>query len=126
LSASLLLGRWAEENHSRVRKARSAYVPAAAAGSKTIPYQNLPEADYRDLLRQFGLPAPLAAGIASWGVEAGRGALFDNGHQLSRLIGRPTETSAAAVSQALTGRHRSVAWKKGAGGTPRRTLAYGA
>jgi NAD(P)H dehydrogenase (quinone) len=72
---------------------------------KTIPYHNLPEADYRDRLLKFGLPAPLAAGIASWGVEAARGALFDDGHQLSRLIGRPTGTLAAAIGQALLARH---------------------
>jgi len=69
---------------------------------KTIPYQNLPEADYRAILLKIGLPAFLAAGLASWDVEAARGALFDDGRQLSKLIGRPTTPMAESVRQALS------------------------
>ncbi len=68
---------------------------------KTIPYRNLPEADYRAALLSAGLPEWLAAGLASWDTGAAQGALFDNGHQLSRLIGRPTTPLAEAVRQAL-------------------------
>lgn len=68
---------------------------------KTIPYQNLPEADYRGILLKLGLPAGLASGLASWDVDASRGALFDDGHQLSKLIGRPTTPLAESVKQAL-------------------------
>ena len=68
---------------------------------KTIPYQNLPEADYAKALAALGLPAGLAQAIAGWDVAASNGALFDDGRQLSRLIGRPTTTLAAAVAAAL-------------------------
>lgn len=68
---------------------------------KPIVYQNLPEADYAAALAGFGLPAPLAQAIASWDVGAAQGALFDDGHQLSALIGRPTTPLAAVVADAL-------------------------
>jgi NAD(P)H dehydrogenase (quinone) len=70
---------------------------------KTIPYQNLPEADYAALLLKAGLPAALAAGLASWDTAASQGALFDDGRQLSKLIGRPTTPLAESVRQALKG-----------------------
>jgi len=68
---------------------------------KSIPYANLPEATYRDILLKAGLPEGLAAGLASWDVDASKGALFDDGRQLSRLIGRPTTPLADSVRQAL-------------------------
>lgn len=68
---------------------------------KTIPYVNLPEATYRDILLKAGLPEGLAAGLASWDVDASKGALFDHSRQLSRLIGRPTTPLAELVRQAL-------------------------
>lgn len=68
---------------------------------RSIPYQNIPEADYRALLLKVGLPAVLAAGLASWDAAASHGALFDDGRQLSRLIGRPTTPLAESVRQAL-------------------------
>lgn len=71
---------------------------------KTIPYKNLPEADYAAALAGFGLPPPIAAAIASWDVGASKGALFDDGRQLSQLIGRRTTPLAAAVGEALKAR----------------------
>ncbi len=68
---------------------------------KTIPYRNLPEADYRAALLSAGLPEWLASGLASWDTGAAQGALFDDSRQLSRLIGRPTTSLAEAVRQAL-------------------------
>lgn len=68
---------------------------------KAIPYRNLPEDDYRAVLLQIGLPEGLAAGLASWDVDASRGALFDDGHQLSKMIGRPTTALAESVRRAL-------------------------
>lgn len=68
---------------------------------KTIPYKNLPEADYAAALAGFGLPEGIAKAIASWDVGASRGALFDNGRQLSKLIGRPTAPLSATVAAAL-------------------------
>ncbi|CAM5781443.1 SDR family oxidoreductase [Castellaniella caeni] len=68
---------------------------------KAIRYQNLSEAEYAAKLREFGLPAGFAAAIASWDVGAAAGGLFDEGHQLSRLIGRPTTPLSAVVAHAL-------------------------
>jgi NAD(P)H dehydrogenase (quinone) len=68
---------------------------------KTISYKNLPEADYRAALIGLGLPEPLAQAYASYDVGASQGALFDDGRQLSALIGRPTTSLATAVADAL-------------------------
>ena len=68
---------------------------------KSIVYKNLPEADYVKKLQEFGLPAGFAAAIAGWDVGASKGGLFDDGHVLSKLIGRPTTPMPATVAQAL-------------------------
>lgn len=68
---------------------------------KTVPYVNLPEAQYADVLLKAGLPAPFAQAIASWDTGASQGALFDDQHELSRLIGRPTTPLADAIRTAL-------------------------
>ena len=68
---------------------------------RTIPYRNLPEAEYAAALTGFGLPQALAQAIAGWDVAASRGALLDDGHQLSRLIGRPTTPMTVAVADAV-------------------------
>lgn len=68
---------------------------------RTLPYRDLPQADYAAILEGAGLPAGLAAAIASWDAGASKGALFDDGHALSRLIGRPTTPLAASVAAAL-------------------------
>ncbi len=64
---------------------------------REIPYQNLPEAEYAKILANAGLPQALAAAIASWDVGASEDALFDDGKQLSVLIGRPTTPLSDAV-----------------------------
>lgn len=68
---------------------------------RTIPYKDLPQAEYAALLTGFGLPVGLAQGLAAWDVDASRGALFDDSRQLSRLIGRPTTPLAHSVAKAL-------------------------
>jgi NAD(P)H dehydrogenase (quinone) len=68
---------------------------------KAIPYKNLAEADYAAALKGFGLPEGFAKAIAGWDVAASQGALFDDGKQLSRLIGRPTTPLASSVAAAL-------------------------
>ncbi|CAN5196168.1 SDR family oxidoreductase [soil metagenome] len=68
---------------------------------KDIPYKNLPEADYAAALENHGVPAFFAKAIASWDVGASSGALFDDGKQLSRLIGRPTTPLSVPVAAAL-------------------------
>ena len=69
---------------------------------RDIPYRDLPPADYARALEAAGLPAGLAAALAAWDVDASRGALEDDGHALSRLIGRRTAPLSAAVKRALT------------------------
>jgi len=70
---------------------------------KSIPYHDLPKADYAAILLKAGLPPVFAHGLAQWDVDASHGALFDDGRQLSRLIGRPTTSLSDAVKQALNG-----------------------
>ena len=71
---------------------------------RTIPYRDLPAAEYAAALEGFGLPKVIAEAIAGWDVAASHGALFDEGRQLSTLIGRPTTPLAAVVAEALTGK----------------------
>lgn len=68
---------------------------------RDIPYRDLPEAEYARILAGFGLPEGFARAIAGWDVAASQGALFDDGRQLSRLIGRPTTPLAVSVAAAL-------------------------
>ena len=68
---------------------------------RTIPYKNMPVAEYAAALAGFGLPEAIAKAVASWDVDASNGALFDGGRQLSALIGRPTTPLSTAVADAL-------------------------
>lgn len=75
----------------------------ARQSGKPVVYKDLPKAAYAAALVQAGLPDGFAALLADSDVGASRGALFDNGHQLSQLIGRPTTPWAEAVKTALAG-----------------------
>lgn len=68
---------------------------------RDIPYRDLPEADYAAALAGAGLPEGFARALAGWEVGASQGALFDNGRQLSALIGRPTTPLSATVGETL-------------------------
>ncbi|RWM28182.1 SDR family oxidoreductase [Mesorhizobium sp.] len=70
---------------------------------KTIIYNDLSEADYRDVLTGAGLSADLAALLADADAAASRGALFDDGGALGRLIGRPTTSMQSLVAASLHG-----------------------
>ena len=70
---------------------------------KTIPYRNLPEAEYAATLANFGLPEPMAKAYANFDSGAAHGALFEGGHELSRLIGRPTTPLSQSIAAALRG-----------------------
>jgi NAD(P)H dehydrogenase (quinone) len=70
---------------------------------KAIPYNNLPETEYAKILKSFGIPEGFADAIASWDVSASKGDLFDESHQLSKLIGKPTTPLAQTVKEALAG-----------------------
>ena len=73
----------------------------ARQSGKAVLYQDLPEADYKAALISAGLPEGFAALLADSDVGASQGGLFDDGHQLSQLIGRPTTPLAAIISAAL-------------------------
>lgn len=66
---------------------------------RKIAYQNLPEADFAAALAGAGLPEAFAALLADSDAGAAKGALFDNGLQLSALIGRPATPYAATIAQ---------------------------
>jgi NAD(P)H dehydrogenase (quinone) len=68
---------------------------------KSVPYANLAEADFKAALLGAGLPESLAALLADSDVGASKGGLFDDGHALSGLIGRPTTPLAASMAAAL-------------------------
>lgn len=68
---------------------------------KNIPYNNLLEAEYANILKSLGLPEGLAQAIAGWDVGASKDDLFDDTKQLSALIGHPTTSLAKVVADAL-------------------------
>ena len=68
---------------------------------KTIPYNNLSEAEYADTLTSMGLPEGLAKAFASFDTGAAHDDLFNDGKVLSQLIGRPTTSLSEAVKAAL-------------------------
>lgn len=71
------------------------------ATGKTIPYVNLPKAEYKGALLQAGLPEPIAELLADSDIGASQGALYETGGQLGRLIGRPTTAWAAQIRASL-------------------------
>ncbi len=70
---------------------------------KTVVYKDMPEADYRAALLGVGLPGFLADLVSQSSACAAKGALDDDSHTLSRLIGRPTTPLRDAVAAALKG-----------------------
>ena len=68
---------------------------------KPIGYVNLPEAEYKKALLGAGLPEFLAELLADSDTGVSKGGLFDESHQLSKLIGRPTTALATAVKAVL-------------------------
>ncbi|MBJ7222225.1 MULTISPECIES: SDR family oxidoreductase [unclassified Brenneria] len=68
---------------------------------KTIGYRNLPPAEFSAALAAAGIPEVFADIIADSDVGAAKGGLFDDGHQLSRLIGRATTPLATVVKGAI-------------------------
>jgi len=69
---------------------------------KTIPYNSLPTEVYAGILASFGLPEGFAKILADSDEKAASGALFDDSHTLSRLIGRPTTPMAVTVAETIS------------------------
>jgi NAD(P)H dehydrogenase (quinone) len=68
---------------------------------RQIGYADMPQAEFRNVLVGAGLPEPIADLLADSDAGAARGGLFDDGRQLSALIGRPTTPLSALVETAL-------------------------
>ncbi len=73
----------------------------ARRSGEQVEYVNLPPAEFSAALIGAGLPAPLAELLADSDAGAAQGALFDDSHTLSKLIGRPTTPFAAVIKATL-------------------------
>ena len=63
---------------------------AAEASGKPITYQNLTPEEFRSAAVKAGVPEMLATLLSDIDASVAKGALFDNGGELARLIRRPT------------------------------------
>lgn len=70
---------------------------------KNIPYKNFSESEYAERLKSFGISEGLAQAIAGWDISASKNDLFDDGKQLSQLIGHATTPLSEMVAEALKG-----------------------
>jgi NAD(P)H dehydrogenase (quinone) len=70
---------------------------------KKIVYKNLPVEEYIDALVKTGMPEGYARFFAGTHVATEKGDLFDDGCQLSKLIGRPTTSLAQVIADVLAG-----------------------
>ena len=68
---------------------------------KNIIYRNLSEQEYVETLLGFGIPDQLAYAIAGWDVSASKGDLFNQGHDMSDIIGRDTTSLSESIKNAL-------------------------
>lgn len=68
---------------------------------KNIIYRNLSEQEYVETLLGFGIPGQLAHAIAGWDVSASKGDLFNQGHDMSDIIGRDTTSLSESIKNAL-------------------------
>jgi NAD(P)H dehydrogenase (quinone) len=68
---------------------------------KPVAYKGMSEAEFAAALSGMGLPEPVAQLVAGFDAAAAQGALYDDSHQLSTLIGHPTTSLADAVGAAL-------------------------
>lgn len=73
----------------------------ARQSGRPVSYHDMPQEAYAAALLDVGLPAPLATLLSESDAGAAQGGLFDDGHQLSRLIGRPTTPLSSLIEAAL-------------------------
>lgn len=69
---------------------------------KTVEYKNLPVEEYVAVLQSAGLPEMWAQFYGGTNVSTEKGDLFDDGHQLSKLIGHPTTPLYKTLAEALS------------------------
>jgi len=68
---------------------------------KPVAYVDMSKDDYAAALESAGLPGVVAQMLADSDFESSKDQLFDAGHMLSALIGRPTTPIAATIAAAL-------------------------
>ena len=68
----------------------------------SIPYKDIPEQEYANILKNIGLPEGFAYALASWDVNASKGDLFCDTNHLTEILGRPTTPIAESVKVALS------------------------
>ncbi len=73
----------------------------AKVAGKPVAYMPMSQGDYAKALIGFGLPEGFAQVLADSDARSGEGALADDSHTLSRLIGRPTTPIAKTIAAAL-------------------------
>ncbi len=78
----------------------------AKQSHEPVNYEDLPEDEFKAALIGMGLPEALARMLADSSAKAAQGALFDDGHALSTLIGRPTAALAQVVAAAMATKPR--------------------
>lgn len=74
---------------------------------REVTYTNLSQTEHEAALVEAGLPEAIAAMLANADAGIAKGALYDDSHQLSALIGRPTTPIASVVGEALAQLGRS-------------------
>jgi NAD(P)H dehydrogenase (quinone) len=78
----------------------AAFVAAVAdASGKPLPYRNMNPEEYRTALLGAGVPEIFARILSDTDAGVAKGALFDEGGELARLIGRPTIPFHTTVSE---------------------------
>ncbi len=71
---------------------------ASETSGKTVTYRNVTAEDYRSGALKAGVPETFAKILSDTDAGAATGALFDDGGELARLIGRPTTPFRATVA----------------------------
>jgi len=74
----------------------------SATTGNEIAYTDLPEADFANALVGAGLPEGFAKTLADSETQARTGSLFEDGGDLSRLLGRPTTPMIETIKTALS------------------------
>ena len=74
-----------------------------AVSGRPVTYQNMDETAYAEMLKGFGVPAPLADKLADADTHLAKGELFTDSGDLRRLIGRPTTPMSEAVKAGWQG-----------------------
>ena len=68
---------------------------------KSIPYKDIPEQEYANILKNIGFPEGFAQALASWDVSASKGDLYCDTNHLTEILGRPTTPIVETVKSTL-------------------------